>query len=89
MISWLTRELASLNEGRRQAVDRRTELASEIKSQLKVYFPLGLQILDNDSNWVHTAFKSFRSSGCSSPSAASLDTGWSHRLVVAPQDVLS
>jgi transposase len=44
----LTRELASLNEGRRRAVDRRTELANEIKSQLKVYFPVALQILDND-----------------------------------------
>ncbi len=44
----LTRELASLNEGRRSAVDRRTELANEIKSQLKVYFPVALQILEND-----------------------------------------
>ena len=44
----LTRELASLNEGRRNAIDRRTELANEIKSQLKVYFPVALQILDND-----------------------------------------
>jgi transposase len=44
----LTRELASLNEGRRGAVDRRTELANEIKSQLKVYFPVALQILDDD-----------------------------------------
>src|SRR6202795_3353515 len=35
----LTRELASLNEGRRNAVNRRTELANEIKSQLKFYFP--------------------------------------------------
>jgi hypothetical protein len=44
----LTRELASLNEGRRNAVDRRSELANEIKSQLKFYFPVALQILDND-----------------------------------------
>src|SRR4029077_2707820 len=44
----LTRELASLNEGRRNAVDRRTELANEIKSELKVYFPVALQILDHD-----------------------------------------
>ncbi len=44
----LTRELASLNEGRRNAVDRRTELANEIKSQLKLYFPVALQILEND-----------------------------------------
>jgi hypothetical protein len=33
---------------RRKAVDRRTELANEIKSQLKIYFPLALQVLDND-----------------------------------------
>src|SRR5277367_2696768 len=44
----LTRELAILNEGRRNAVDRRSKLANEIKSQLKLYFPLALQILDND-----------------------------------------
>jgi transposase len=44
----LTRELATLNEGRRNAVDRRTELANEIKSQLKLYFPVALQILEND-----------------------------------------
>jgi transposase len=44
----LTRELATLNEGRRIAVDRRTELANEIKSQLKLYFPAALKILDND-----------------------------------------
>ncbi len=44
----MTRELATLNEGRRHAVDRRTELANEIKSQLKLYFPVALQILDND-----------------------------------------
>ena len=42
----LTRELASLNEGRRNAVDRRTELANEIKSQLKAYCStVALQIL--------------------------------------------
>jgi transposase len=45
----LTRKLAFLNEGRRKAVDQRTELANEIKSQLKVYFPLALQVLDNDT----------------------------------------
>ena len=44
----LTRELATLNEGRRIAVNRRTELANEIKSQLKLYFPVALKILDND-----------------------------------------
>src|ERR1700746_1482960 len=45
----LTRKLAFLNEGRRKAVDQRTELANEIKSQLKVYFPLALPTLDNDT----------------------------------------
>jgi transposase len=44
----LTRELAILNEGRRNAVDRRSKLANEIKSELKLYFPLALQILQND-----------------------------------------
>ena len=44
----LTRELAALNEGRRNAVNRRTELANEIKSQLKLYFPVALNILEND-----------------------------------------
>ena len=44
----LTRELATLNEGRRNAVDRRTDLANEIKSELKFYFPVALQILEND-----------------------------------------
>jgi transposase len=44
----LTRKLGYLNEGRRKAVDQRTQLANEIKSQLKVYFPLALQVLDHD-----------------------------------------
>jgi transposase len=44
----LTRELAILNEGRRNAVDRRTALANEIQSQLKDYFPVALPILDQD-----------------------------------------
>jgi transposase len=47
--SELTRKLAFLNEGRRKAVDQRTQLANELKSQLKVYFPLALQLLDNNS----------------------------------------
>jgi len=46
----LTRKLTFLNEGRRKAVDQRTELANELKSQLKVYFPLVLQILDKDTS---------------------------------------
>src|SRR6266478_3322216 len=44
----LTRELATLNEGRRNAANRGTELADEIKSQLKLYFPVALNILEND-----------------------------------------
>src|ERR1700758_3066673 len=47
--SELTRKLAFLNEGRRKAVDQRTQLANELKSQLKVYFPLALQLLDNNT----------------------------------------
>jgi transposase len=46
----LTRKLAFLNEGRRKAVDQRTQLANELKSQLKIYFPLALQVLDNHSS---------------------------------------
>ena len=46
----LTRKLATLNEDRRQAVERRSRLANGIKSTLKVYFPLALQVLDNDSS---------------------------------------
>jgi transposase len=46
----LTRKLATLNEDRRKAVDQRTQLANEIKSQLKLYFPLALQVLDNDTS---------------------------------------
>jgi transposase len=44
----LTRKLAFLNEGRRKAVDQRTQLANEIKSQLKIYFPLALEVLHNN-----------------------------------------
>jgi transposase len=58
----LTRKLGFLNEGRRKAVDQRTQLANEIKSQLKVYFPLALQVLDND---------------CSTALAADLLLSWS------------
>jgi transposase len=46
----LTRQLATLNEDRRKAVDQRTQLANELKSQLKLYFPLALQVLDNDTS---------------------------------------
>jgi transposase len=48
--SALTRKLAFLNEGRREAVDQRTRLSNAIKSQLKVYFPLALELLDNDTS---------------------------------------
>lgn len=48
--SELTRKLAAFNEGRRQAVDERTRVANQIKSQLKTYFPLALQILDHDTS---------------------------------------
>jgi transposase len=47
--SELTRKLATLNEDRRQAVDERTRLSHQIKSQLKTFYPLALQILDNDT----------------------------------------
>lgn len=46
----LTRKLATLNEDRRQAVERRARLANGIKSTLKIYFPLALQLLDNDTS---------------------------------------
>jgi transposase len=45
-----TRQLAALTEGRRHAVDQRTQLAQELKSQLKVYFPAALQVLDHDTS---------------------------------------
>src|SRR5258708_20508210 len=48
--SELTRKLAFLNEGRRKAVDQRNQLANKIKTQLKVYFPLSLQELYNNTS---------------------------------------
>jgi hypothetical protein len=42
------RDESRRDEGRRHAVDRRTELANEIKSELKLYLPEALQILDHD-----------------------------------------
>lgn len=47
--SQLQRKLAAFNQGRRQALNQRTRLSHEIKSQLKVYFPLALQLLDADT----------------------------------------
>lgn len=46
----LTRKLAFFNEGRREAVDQRTRLSNAIKGQLKVYFPLALELLDTDTS---------------------------------------
>jgi transposase len=46
----LTRKLAFFNEGRREAVDQRTGLSNAIKSQLKVYFPLALELLNQDTS---------------------------------------
>ena len=48
--SELTRKLAFFNEGRREAVDQRTRLSNAIKSQLKVYFPLALELLHQDTS---------------------------------------
>jgi len=48
--SALTRKLAFFNEGRREAVDQRTALSNAIKSQLKVYFPLALELLNAESS---------------------------------------
>lgn len=45
-----TRKLAFFNEGRREAVDQRTRLSNAIKSQLKVYFPLALELLKQDTS---------------------------------------
>src|SRR5215471_8886272 len=46
----LNRKLAFFNEGRREAVDQCTRLSNAIKSQLKVYFPLALELLDDDTS---------------------------------------
>jgi transposase len=47
--SVLGRKLNFFNEGRRQAVDQCHRLSNAIKSQLKVYFPLALELLDQDT----------------------------------------
>ena len=44
----LTRKLALLCQKRRQAVDARTTLSNQLKSELKQYYPLALAVLDND-----------------------------------------
>jgi len=46
----LTRKLALLNEDRRQAIEKRSALANELKSALKIYYPLALELLDNDTS---------------------------------------
>ena len=48
--SELGRKLSFFNQGRREAVDQRTRLSHIIKSQLKVYFPLALELLDGDTS---------------------------------------
>jgi len=48
--SELGRKLSFFNQGRREAVDQRTRLSHGIKSQLKVYFPLALELLDQDTS---------------------------------------
>ena len=45
--SELGRKLSFFNQGRREAVDQRTRLSHAIKSQLKVYFPLALELLND------------------------------------------
>src|ERR1700736_1995036 len=51
----LTRKLALLCEKRRQAVDARTALSNQLKSELKQYFPLALAVLDHDLTTVLAA----------------------------------
>jgi len=50
-----TRKLALLCEKRRQAVDSRSALSNQLKSELKAYFPLALAVLDNDLTTVLAA----------------------------------
>jgi transposase len=46
----LTRKLAFFNEGRREAVDNCTGLSNAIKSQLKIYFPLAVELLNDNTS---------------------------------------
>jgi transposase len=48
--SVLGRELSFFNQGRREAVNQRGRLSNAIQSQLKVYFPLALELLDEDTS---------------------------------------
>ena len=51
----LTRKLALLCQKPRQAIDARTALSHQLKSELKQYFPLALAVLDNDLTTVLAA----------------------------------
>jgi hypothetical protein len=42
--------LAFFNEGRREAVNQRSRLSNALKSQLKVYFPLALELLEENTS---------------------------------------
>jgi hypothetical protein len=53
--SVLSRKLSFFNEGRREAVDQGNRLSNAMKSQLKVYFPLALELLDQDTSTVLAA----------------------------------
>ena len=50
-----TRKLALFCEKRPQAVDARTALSNQLKSELKQYFPLALVVLNNDLSTVLAA----------------------------------
>jgi transposase len=50
-----TRKLALFCEKRRQAVEARTALSNQLKSELKQYFPLALAVLDNDLSTILAA----------------------------------
>jgi transposase len=73
--SELTRKLAFFNEGRREAVDQRTRLSNAMKSQLKVYFPLALELLDHDTSTALAADLLLRW-----PSLAALQKQSAHQL---------
>ncbi len=48
--SVLGRKLSFFNQGRREAVNQRGRLSNAIQSQLKIYFPLALELLDEDTS---------------------------------------
>jgi transposase len=50
-----TRKLALLCQKRRQAIDARSTLSNQLKSELKQYYPLALAVLDNDLTTVLAA----------------------------------